>query len=512
MKGNRQYYDKSYYIGVIRQKITDLHNEVDKFDNEMQEIQRDSSMFKTLEKKRENLVKEVRNLEGDLADYNLSLDKKRSDANPDEVLANFEYMKTQNQRLREFLDSMFLERKAMEEEISKIEYEIVSINAFAEEKLTELDPDDRSAYAELKMENKALEEEIVHKRQLLEGVNQRLNMADAMLRTDVMKQKANHLREQRMNLLRRKEDLEVQTNEDNLSFPEARERLLARAKADGHVIKETEMRVKEVEKAIAGYKKQIQDLDTELKSTSDQSNVKKYELFYEKDKEMSTFIDGFEITRKSEMEMIKVSEDSITALLEKIAKLNETRENLPSSEQVKDWESEYNFKVDKTSDSAITLERLKAQLAERQVDLDKTKELHVRIPQQLTKINQEITRKQEELLSKYNNVEKMKEEFKENIQRLQREKEALNVKKDSFIQMIRGLNVKFDTKKQQMEDNKLTREIKDTEQKLFYNEQSIFSLKSYIDSKNMESNYIGLVQDCKDYVDGINAILLHRYA
>ena len=507
----RSVYDKSYYLGVVRQKITDLHNEVDKFENEMQEIQRDTSMFKTLEKKRENLIKEVRNLEGELADYNLSLDKKRSDANADEVLANFEYMKAQNQRSREFLDSLFLERKTVEEEIARIEYEIASINALAEEKLTELDPEDRSAYNRLKEENRLLEEEIMHRKQSLEGVNQRLNMADARLRTDVMKQKANHQREQRLNLLRRKEDLEVQTNEDNLSFPEARERLLARAKADGQVIKDTENRIKEVEKAISNYKKQITDLESDLKSSNDNSNKEKYELFYQKDKEMTEFIDSFEPTRKSEMEMIKQAEDNIAALLERIAKLTDRRENLPSQDQVKEWESEYHFKVDKTGDSAVTLERLKAQLAERQADLEKTKELHVRIPQQLNKINEEITRKMNEMATKYNNVDKMKGEFQELIKKLQKKKDSLVTKKDTFLTMSRNLGLKLDTKKQQMEDNKIAKELKDYEQKLGMNEQTIFGLKSYIDSKGVETNYQSLVQDCRGYIDMINSVLLSRY-
>ena len=420
-------------------------------------------------------------------------------------------MKAQNQRHREFLDALFLERKTMEEEAGKIEYEIASINAFAEDKLTELDPEDRHAYSQLKLENRALEDEIMQKKQLLEGVNQRLNMADARLRTDVMKQKANHLREQRQSLFRRKEDLEAQTNEDNLSFPEARERLLARAKADGQITKETESRIKDVEKAISNYKKQIQDLEQELKSQSDTTNKEKYELFYQKDQEMTSFIDSFENTRKGEMEMIKRAEDSITGFLERIAKLNDRRENLPSQGQVKEWESEYQFKIDKTGDSAVTLERLKAQLAERQLDLEKTKELHVRVPQQLAKINEEITRKERELATKYNNVGKMREESTAMITRLQTTREAMAQKKEAFLHQLKSLTIKLDTKKQQMEDNKIHKELKDIEQKLSFNEQNIFGLKTYIDSKGVETNYQGLVQECKEHMDSINSVLLSRY-
>ena len=84
--------------------------------------------------------------------------------------------------------------------------------------------------------------------------------ADAALRTDVLKQKAHQLREQKQALLRKKGDLEMQTNELNLSFPEARERLLNRVKSDNAEIKELESRTTELKKASANYKKQVEEM------------------------------------------------------------------------------------------------------------------------------------------------------------------------------------------------------------------------------------------------------------
>ena len=49
------------------------------------------------------------------------------------------------------------------------------------------------------------------------------------------------------------------------------------------------------------------------------------------------------------------------------------------------------------------------------------------------------------------------------------------------------------------------------EQKLSFNEQNIFGLKSYIESKGIETNYQVLVQDCKGLIENINSILLNRY-
>jgi hypothetical protein len=47
-------------------------------------------------------------------------------------------------------------------------------------------------------------------------------------------------------LIKKKEDLELQTNESNLPFPEARERLLNRIKQDNAEILQTEKKVTEL--------------------------------------------------------------------------------------------------------------------------------------------------------------------------------------------------------------------------------------------------------------------------
>jgi intraflagellar transport protein 74 len=63
-------------------------------------------------------------------------------------------------------------------------------------------------------------------------MNYKLSQADEKLRGDALRQRAQHLREERISLIKKKEELELQSNESNLPFPEARERLLNRIKQD----------------------------------------------------------------------------------------------------------------------------------------------------------------------------------------------------------------------------------------------------------------------------------------
>lgn len=68
-----------------------------------------------MEKRYDELTKEVRNLEGQLADYNLALDKQRANTRPEDIRNIFEHIKIQNERQRNQLDEIFIERKQQED-------------------------------------------------------------------------------------------------------------------------------------------------------------------------------------------------------------------------------------------------------------------------------------------------------------------------------------------------------------------------------------------------------------
>jgi intraflagellar transport protein 74 len=72
------------------------------------------------------------------------------------------------------------------------------------------------------------------------------------------------LRDERTHLTKRKEDLELQTNEMNLPFPEARERLMNRIKQDNAEIKQQEKEISEMRKIVDQYQRQLKEIQNEL--------------------------------------------------------------------------------------------------------------------------------------------------------------------------------------------------------------------------------------------------------
>lgn len=68
-------FDAAYYVGLLRKKISDVNSEYIKLRNEIDRQSKDNSQYVQLERKYDTLSKNKEALEGQLADYNLALDK-----------------------------------------------------------------------------------------------------------------------------------------------------------------------------------------------------------------------------------------------------------------------------------------------------------------------------------------------------------------------------------------------------------------------------------------------------
>merc|ERR1719191_226288 len=161
----RQIYDKSYYMSELRKKIQSLNTEIQKLNKEIGEIQNDGNLYASYEKRYDQLIRTVRSLEGDLADYNLALDKQRTDTRPEEVHHMCMVFKSQNDQQRKELDQCFLEKKSHEEEIRKMDEEIEQIKKTSEARLDELHPDQRGEYESLQRESYSLNQDLAEQRE-----------------------------------------------------------------------------------------------------------------------------------------------------------------------------------------------------------------------------------------------------------------------------------------------------------------------------------------------------------
>uniref|UniRef100_A0A3Q1FJW7 Intraflagellar transport 74 n=1 Tax=Acanthochromis polyacanthus TaxID=80966 RepID=A0A3Q1FJW7_9TELE len=125
MKGpQRQILDKSYYLGLLRSKINELTTETSKLHKEIDNYHQENSVYLSYEKRAEGLAAEIKDLQGQLADYNMLVDKLNTNTEMEGMIDDYNFLKAQNDSEAESIDSIFTERREREEAIRAMEEEI----------------------------------------------------------------------------------------------------------------------------------------------------------------------------------------------------------------------------------------------------------------------------------------------------------------------------------------------------------------------------------------------------
>lgn len=123
---------------------------------------------------------------------------------------------------------------------------------------------------------------------------------------DVTRQKAKQIKDDYISATKKRDELMQQHTEQNLSFPEARDRLMEKVKVDNAGIQSTEKRIRELKEYTLQLKKGLTDLENELEEKkAPQEDMQKYEILWQKDQEMQEFIDNFEGSKQKEEEMMR---------------------------------------------------------------------------------------------------------------------------------------------------------------------------------------------------------------
>lgn len=93
----RQVQDVSYFAGMLRSRISEIAAECARMRGETERAARDATLSVQLERRYEGAIKEVRLLEGELADYNLAMDKARTNVDAAEIGAFLAGVKRRNE-------------------------------------------------------------------------------------------------------------------------------------------------------------------------------------------------------------------------------------------------------------------------------------------------------------------------------------------------------------------------------------------------------------------------------
>ena len=508
-KIERKIQDKSYFLTLLKTKISDISNEILKMNDEIGKINSDMTKYGTLNKEYEILSKEVQDLEGELADYNLAGDKYRSNMRAEDIEEVYNRIKLYNKKKMDESDNLFLDKAKIMEQLQQIEQENNRVLQGIEQRLLDLDPDQKNEYESIREENQNYVLQIYQLREEMAELNSQLIEGENALRNNPNKMEAHKLKDSINLLKRKKEELELQTNESGLSIDELKQRLMAKAKEQTLEKNNIDKKIPDTRKLIEANKKAIIEIEKEMKSQQSADNTKAVDSIAEKDKEYSAFIENHENIKRNHYKEIRAKEEVVIALLHNISeKINLGEKPLEGGTGIKERIKE---KKDMIEKSENTLEEAKAKYEELVIKLERLDKLDETLKKDIDNYKEKLLRINNDISSKFDKIEEQKEFLKRDAERKKKLLVILNQNKENYSKLLTSLTLKNRTKNTQLEDNDIYKRLHELEVKMQQNENTIYSLQSYIDSKANENQYGNLLKECMELQQKINDELLKKY-
>ncbi|XP_064259575.1 intraflagellar transport protein 74 homolog isoform X2 [Passer domesticus] len=480
MKGpQRQIMDKTYYLGVLRSKTNELTTEINKLQEEVEMYKQEKSIYLSYEKRAEALAGEIKDFQGQLADYNMVVDILNTSTDMAEVIRDYNMLKVQNDRDTQNIDKIFTERQATEKLIQAVEEDIEREKVVADDIMKDMSQENQAKYLEIKAANEKLSQELVVQQQELDALNVKEESLRAEIAHSGVKQEAVQLYE-KLHELKERRDRMIAEDKNMESPQDERDRLLKQVKDDSQKIASMERQLAEVKEKIDYFKKVIQRLDTDLENYRGEENWR-YKELKKREESMDNFLATFEEVKNQELERKAQIEANIVALLEHSSRnLNHMKQiSSVTNQDLKIMQEDLSFKSNEMQKSQSTAKNLITESQKLQLDLQKMELLEGKMVGELASLKDKIEQTKAEL-EIYNNLPALKASGEEKKKKLEDDKEKLTKHSRAFKKIMELLNTEYEALKKELQENETHSQLTNLERKWQHHEQNNFMMKECI--------------------------------
>ncbi|CEO96067.1 Uncharacterized protein PBTT_00428 [Plasmodiophora brassicae] len=511
--GGRQLADSSFFVAALRNKITEVTDELAVLQAELDARLKDQSANSHLERKYDEMSQVIHDLEGHLADYNLTLDKVRTGTDLRDLNDRCQRMTTQNDQLKQQVDDVFMSRSTQDTQRAKLDEEIALITRNEEACLTTAPADLQRTYRQLKEEAAALQADLARKEEQHAEGERLVKEHESMLSRDEYRV---HLRG--LEMQRELKELEEQRRElrddcdANLTVDQMRERLQNKAKEDAVIVKTMEERLRALQDEIQHLHEAVHEREAQKENMKEFEEItKKYEALYQRDKAMQEFIDKFEVTKQRDAEQKRQIQARIVALMEHISDSIVKKENLPNSKQVSAMEHDLTFKSKELDASQVTLERVKKELDKRREEMEQVNGLSDKIRDELVSLASRAAEMQNEM-GMLNDIEGLKTREAQTKQQLLQELAVVKHKRAAIQVQVQALTKQYDAIKKRVADDEDWKRLETLESKLRTYAQTTHALETHIAARKRECDFEPIRDQVVALVAQVNSLLVAQHS
>lgn len=498
--------DPSFYVGILRKKINDVANETKRLNTEMDQYERDQSQMIQLEKRYDTLAKNKEQLEGQLADYNLAMDKTRTSTDPEDVQNMAVQLAARNRQTGQELDRIFVLRKQRETETNQLNDQIQAYYQSIQSRINELEPGKLRSYNELMEKQKELQQTVIGADNRLNEINNAIRQVESDEKGYSHRKEYTALEKQIADARRNYESLSEEYEIASLDPKEAHAKFVARVNDHKKNTKSMEEQISSNKTELRNLRQQLEDLTSSSfnQTEEDSGENAKYELLVKRDQEMTSFIDKFDEVRGGILAEQQLAKSTITSLLEHIGTGIDDTQNLPDVEVKAEMEDAKVFKERNLATAKKTMESLTAERSKRQKELEMLRSSEPKLIREIAGLKEAMIRMNTEI-KEFSNVEAVNRKFDRTQRELQELRKSYVKRRDSIRQQIQGISAESESLKKQLASHDTDKELEETEKRLKHYERTIFDVREFIESKSRETDYELVRGTCLRLTDKINA-------
>lgn len=200
----------------------------------------------------------------------------------------------------------------------------------------------------------------------------------------------------------------------------------------------------------------------------------------------------------------------IVALLENISEriLSGNNSNTNTNPGVRSVKADLEYKKDLIQKSVSTLEEAKAQYEALQVKMDRLDNLEETLKKEIKTYKEKTLKANKDIVDKYDKIDYFKDFYKNDQLRMNDLIKFLERNKENYNKILTSLIVKNRSRTTQLEDNEAFKNLRELEKKIQENDNYIYSIQNFIESKASENEYSGLMKECMSLQQEINDILV----
>ncbi|XP_067677226.1 intraflagellar transport protein 74 homolog [Haliotis asinina] len=508
-QGGRQVMDKTYYLGLIRSKINELNAEVIRLNKDIENANDENSSYLSYEKRAEALAGEIRDLQGELGDYNTLVDKLTTDEDIQDVEFDCNNLKSQNDREAKKIEDMFDVKKQKEDMITQLNTELDQEKRMADSLVNDMEPEMRQRYFRMKDMNEHLLKQLENGQQELDQLNSKIEGLQDELSMSQVKQEAVRLYEQLHELEARRDQL-VEEAKSRGTPAEEREKLLKQVKEDNQEIASMERQTKELQERTEQIQEEVRQLDLDIEENQGERN-QKYKELKKREENMDEFLNTYEASKSHELQRITELEGSIVEAMERMSRNMGRFSHLPTPKELASMKEDLAFKEGEMKKSETTATGLASEREKLQQDLAKMHQFEEKLKEELVVLKEKVKIMEKEIET-YGDLNLLKEESEAKKNKLMEDRITLLRRRDAFKKLIQQRQSKYEGLKAQLNDNETYTQLSNLERKWQHHEQNNFSMKEFISARTMECDFVPISRRVYRGLEDFNVLLQDRLA